>query len=463
MRLSSLYAISAILILSLATFSSGCSGGQEAKTDQKGENSQDTNLLGATPDPKVGEKRAQREADFKKEMHDPGKSPILDPSASEKAPAEFGFGVKTEAQIAQELPRENKIGVLAPLVGDVKVFGQDTSDGAEMASDEINSHGGIRGKQYDLLVYDTKSSIAGARAGVENLARQGVAGIVGAPTGEVSFSASKLINDDQLILLSAGSRRRLGDTGPYYFRNTLNDKHGIKRLMEYVINERKLKKFALFTSLINDYSIKLSAAFKAEIENNKGELTHELYIISSAMSNVDQDETSIPAQLKKLKGNLPDAIIYTGDGMEGAQVLKEMRKMGLKIPMVGGEDLMVPEFTSMGAAANGTLVYGGFNEDSENPRVKTFVTDFKKRFNHSPSRVAALSYDAYYMLAQAIGNAKSMRPSHLRNALAEIKDFKGVTGNITMDKEREAIKEPFIFEMKNKDNQYRFVAMKEPL
>ncbi len=463
MHLRPMYVLSLVLILTVAVFSAGCSGGKDSKTAKKEDFAEEKEMFGAMPDAAVGEKRAKRETDFKEDLSDPSKTPVLDPSATEKAPAEFGFGVRTDAQIEKEHPRANKIAVLAPLVGDVEVFGKDTSDGAELASDEINDKGGIRGQKYDLLVFDTKASIEGARVGVTNFTRENVAAIVGAPTGEVSFSASKLINDNQLIMLSAGSRRRLGDTGPYYFRNTLNDQYAIKQLTQYIIAEKKLKKFALFTSLVNDYSIKLSAAFKSEIELNKAQLTHELYIMSPEMTHVGQEETSIAAQLSKLKNNPPDALIYTGDGSEGAQVVKEMRKMGLKIPMVGAEDLMVPEFIALGAAANGTLVYGGFNEDSENPRVKAFVANFRKKYNRVPSRIAALSYDAYYMIARAIENAKSMRPSHLRNALAELKNFEGVTGKTTMDKNREALKEPFIFEMKSKGNQYRFVSLKEPL
>lgn len=462
MRLGPLFLSSLILVLTLTVFSAGCSGGQENKTTKKSD-IDEKNILGEMPDEAVMDKRAKREAAFKEDVNDPTKTPLYDPSTAEKAPAEYGFGARTEAQIEKERPRANKMAVLAPLVGDVEVFGKDTVDGVEMASDEINDHGGIRGQKYDLLVFDTKGTMDGARAGVNSFLHENVAAIIGAPTGEVSFSASKAINDNQLILISAGSRRRLGDTGPYYFRNTLNDNHAIKRLMEYIVAEKKMKKFALFTSLVNDYSVKLSAAFKLEIEANKAELTHELYLLSPEMSHVGQEESSIPAQLKKLKNNLPDAIIYTGDGVEGAQVIKEMRNMGLKIPMVGAEDLIVPEFTALGAAAAGTIVYGGFSEDSDNPRIKTFVANFKKKYNRAPSRVSALSYDAYYMLARAMEKAKSLRPSHIRNALAEVKDFEGVTGKTTMDKNREAIKEPFLFEVKSKGNQYRFVAVKEPL
>ena len=323
LRLSPFFLASLVLVLTLAAFSAGCSGGQGDKTAKKSDTGEKSDVVerkdvyAEMPDASVMDKRAKRESEFTEDVKDTSKSPILDPSATEKAPAEYGFGVRTEAQIEKERPRANKIAVLAPLTGDVAVFGNDTADGAELAADEIEARGGIRGQKYDLLVFDTKGNMDGARAGVMNFARENVAAIVGAPTGEVSFSASKAINDNQLILISAGSRRRLGDTGPYYFRNTLNDNHAIKRLTEYLVAEKKMKKFALFTSLVNDYSIKLSAAFKSEIELNKAQLTHELYIMSAEMTHVGQEESSIPAQLQKLKNNVPDAIIYTGDGAEG--------------------------------------------------------------------------------------------------------------------------------------------------
>lgn len=451
------FVFSMIFVMSLAA----CSGG--GNKEKKSEIQQADEMLGDMPDMSVAEKRAKREAQFQEEAKDPSRSPIQDPNAMEKAPAEFGFGKKTEKQIESERPRTNRIGILVPLEGDLQVFGKDTMDGAEMASDELNEHGGIKKQQFDIIVYDTKSSMDGARAGAKQFLQEQVSGIVGAPTGEVSFSATKFINDNQLALVSAGSRRRLGDTGPYNFRVTLNDSYAIKRLMDYAVTERKYKKFAIFTSLVNDFSIQLSAAFKQEIEKNKGTLTDELYLYNVEMANIPKEEESIPAQLKKLKKNVPDALIYTGDGKEGATIVKEMRKMGLKIPIIGGEDIMFPEYLAVGDLAGGTLAYGGFNVDSEHPRVKAFVEKFKKKYQRAPSRVAALSYDAYYILAKGLENAKDLRPYNIRMGLMGVKDHAGVTGMTSIGENREAIKEPFLFEMKKKGDKYAFVSIKEPL
>lgn len=374
---------------------------------------------------------------------------------------EAGFGEKTEAEIQRERPRKARIGVLGAMSGDLERFGMEATNGAELASDELNSKGGIGGKEFELLVFDTKGEVAGARQGVEVLLRHKAIAIVGAATGEVSFSATKILNDGQLIMVSAGSRRRLGDTGPYNFRNTLSDADGIRSLVDYISKNRKWKNVALFSSVLNDYSIKLNAIFKSKLIERDFIITHELYLWSDTMSHIGEDEQTIAGQIKRLRNNPPDVLVFTGDGKEAVKVVSEMWDRGVKVPLVGSEDLDVPEFAALGEKAAGALIYGGFNIGSKNAKAAAFVGAYQKRFGVPPTRLAALSYDTYYMLAKSIEKARSMRPSHVRQALLSIKDFQGVTGLTSIGPTGEAMKSAFIFEWKKQGGQYRFVNVKE--
>ena len=379
---------------------------------------------------------------------------------NDRAAPEAGYGEKTEKEIMAEKPRMNRIGLLGALSGELKKFGEVASNGAELASDEINAKGGIRGKEFDLLIYDTTGAVIGARKGVEALLKHKAAAVVGAATGEVSFSATKLLNENQLILISAGSRRRLGDSGPYNFRCALTEKDAIGSMIDYVKKKRGWKRYALFSSVVNDYSIQLNGIFKAELINRGLTVTHELYLWSNAMTNIMDDERSIAGQLKQLKKNTPEALIFTGNGIEGAELLKEMEKIGIDIPLIGAEDLASKEFLSVGKMALGTLVYGGFDPKSTKPKVKAFVKNYTKKFGKAPDQLAALAYDSYYMLAHAIENAKSMRPSHIRKALMAIKDFDGVTGKTSIGPTGEAIKEAFVFELQKTGGGYDFVNVR---
>lgn len=415
----------------------------------------------AAPAAGVAEKRSEREKEFHEVMKDPLKTPIQEPQSEEKAAPTVGFGHKTDVEIQREKPRAARIGVLAPLTGELQFFGTEAVNGAELASEELDAAGGIKGQMYELMVYDTKGGVQETQSGVEALIDQKTLAIVGAGTGEVSFSATKLVNDNQLILVSAGSRRRLGDSGPYNFRITLDDDMAIKQLVDHLAVNKKWKNFALFSSLVNDYSVRLNATFKSEILNRKLNVSHELFLWSKGTSNISEEETSIAAQLSKLKKNPPDAIVFTGEGEEARSLVEEMRKQGITTPMVGGEDIMVPEFVSLGQKAEGTVVYGGFNPDSPNPKVRKFVESYKKRYGKDPTRLSALAYDAFNIIVESVKAAPSLRPSHVREAMNVIKGFEGVTGRITFTQSREAVKEPFIFEMVKKDGKYKFVCVKD--
>ena len=413
---------------------------------------QDENMTSPSPLPKV-ESRDELES-MQKLAH---KS-----TPSDMAPAEYGYGEKTEAEIQMEKPKAPKIAVLGPLTGELEFFGNEASNGAELASDEFDARGGINGQEFDLLVFDTKGQIAGAKLGIQTFIEHKVLAVVGAATGEVSFSASKALNDNQLIMISAGSRRRLGDTGPYNFRITLDDPQAVKSLMGYIVKEKKWENFAILSSVVNDYSIKLTASFKNALFEHNLNVTHELFLWPVAMTHQSSEDTSIPVQITKLKKNTPDALIYTGEGKEAREIVKEMRKQGVNIPLIGSEDLMIPEFTSLGSDAYGTIVYGGFDVNAETPKVRKFVESYTKKFGQPPSRLAALSYDAYRLLAQAIKMSPSLRPNHVRKALTSIKNFDGVTGKTTITSSGEAVKEPFIFEFMEKDGNSVFQGLKDP-
>ncbi len=424
----------------------------EMETKQT-EQSQDDQTAPPSPPPKAGSKAELESLQELAHRSTP----------SDRTPAEYGYGMKTEKEIQMEQPRAPKIAVLGPLTGELEFFGNEASNGAELASDEFDAKGGINGQEFELLVFDTKGQISGARQGIQAFIDNNVLAVVGAATGEVSFSASKQLNDNQLIMISAGSRRRLGDTGPYNFRITLNDPHAVESLIGYIAKEKKWKDFAILSSVVNDYSIKLTASFKNALYNHNLNVTHELFLWPVAMTHQSTDDTSIAVQITKLKKNTPDALIYTGEGKEASEIVREMRKQGVNIPLVGSEDLMIPEFTSLGSDAYGTIVYGGFDVNSENPNIRKFVEAYTRKFGQPPSRLAALSYDAYGLLAQAIKMSPSLRPNHVRAALASIKNFHGVTGKTSISSSGEALKEPFVFEFMEKDGNSVFQGIKEPL
>ncbi len=408
------------------------------------------------------DKRVEREREFQAKIKDPLLTPVENPESGERVSAEVGYGDKSDVEIMRENPRPPRIAALGPLTGELNYYGKEALNGAELASEELDAAGGVNGVEYELLVVDSKGSIAGTRQAIEALLEYSVLAIIGAGTGEVSFSANKSINENQIIKISAGSRRRLGDTGPYNYRNSLDDTRAVASLVSFIKKERPWRRFAIFSSVVDDYSVQQSAYFKVALLNAGMTISHELFLWGAAMTNVSAEETSIDAQVSEMVKNPPDAVVFTGNPVEGADLLNAMRAKGINAPLIGSEDLIDQAITSLGAKGAGTLVYGGFNADSSEPLVRRFVDAYAKKYGQPPSRLAALAYDSFNMVVEATRQAPSLRPSHVRLALDGIKNYRGVTGPTTINDVGESLKEPFIFELKSEGDKAAFVAIKEP-
>ena len=379
----------------------------------------------------------------------------------EKVSSEVDFEKKTDAHISAEPLRKMKIGVLGAETGELSEYGLKTLKAVQLAVEEINEAGGINGQPLELVHYDTGSTMNGTLSAVDNLIdKEEVAAIIGSATNEVTFSSTKKLNDRQTILISAGSRRRLGDSGPYLFRTTLSDDIAVDELVDYCINKLGIKKFALLSSMSNDYSITITALFKRFILNKGGEIAEDAFLWADTTSNISKEDSSIEFQIGKIKSKSPDAVVYTGDPVEGVKIAKEMRRQGIKVPMIGGEDLYIDNFLKDGKdAVLGTIVYSGFYGNSNSPQTIKFVDSYKKKTGETPDRIAALGYEALMMVAEALQKTKSMRPTHIRDSLSGIRDFKGVTGAVSFTDKREAKKHAYILKVEKEGEKIRFNLM----
>ncbi|MBI3599810.1 MAG: ABC transporter substrate-binding protein, partial [Nitrospinae bacterium] len=214
----------------------------------------------------------------------------------------------------------------------------------------------------------------------------------------------------------------------------------------------------LISSMSNDYSITLAGLFKRAIINKGGNVAEDVFLWSENTANISKEDSSIEFQVGKIKSKSPDAVVYTGDPLEGIKIVKEMRRQGIKAPLIGGEELITENFIKDGKdAIIGTIIYSGFYADSQLPHIKGFVDSYKKKHGTYPDRIAALGYDALKMTAEAIRKAPSMRPTHIRDSLAGIKDFHGATGMTTFTANREVKKHAYILKAEKEGGKIKFV------
>jgi branched-chain amino acid transport system substrate-binding protein len=351
------------------------------------------------------------------------------------AAGSFGCGKKEEAP--KGAGDTIKIGFLGALTGDVAMFGKPTLVGMKMAADEINAAGGINGKKIEIVEADNRGDKQeGASVTQKLITRDNVVAIVGDPTTGITKVAAPIAQKAGVVLLSAGATGPgVVENGDFIYRDTLLDSVAIPACIDFFAKDMGYKKVAVITSDNNDYSVGLSQTFRDAAKSKGIEIVSE--------EKVKDGDKDFSAQVTNIKAKKPDVIFFSGYYTEGALIMKEARKQGLKANMFGGDGLFSPKLIELGGpAVEGTMSALGFSPEQASPVTAKFVEAFKAKFNSEPGLFDAQGYDAIMLLADAMKRANSADPKVFKDALAKTKNFEGVSGTISMQANREPIKSP---------------------
>jgi branched-chain amino acid transport system substrate-binding protein len=345
---------------------------------------------------------------------------------------------KAEVPAAKPAADTIKIGFLGALTGDVAMFGKPTLEGMKMAADDINAAGGILGKKIEIVEADNRGDKQeGASVTQKLISRDNVIAIVGDPTTGITKVAAPIAQKAGVLLISAGATGPgVVENGDFIFRNTLLDSVAIPACIDFFANDLKYKKVAIITSDNNDYSVGFSQTFR-DAAKGKG-------ITIVADEKVKDGDKDFSGQVTNIKAKKPDVIFFSGYYTEGALIMKEARKQGVKANMFGGDGLFSPEFIKLGGSAvEGSMSALGFAPEQASPETAKFIEAFSKKFaGQVPGLFDAQGYDGVMMIADAIKRANSADPKVFKDAMASTKNFQGVSGTITIRPGREPIKTP---------------------
>lgn len=343
-----------------------------------------------------------------------------------------------------------KIGFLGGKTGNHAHYGIETIKGMEMAVEKINNEGGVLGKKLEIVEGDHGSNISQAVSVTQKLITQGVSAIVGDPTTGITKSVAPICQENEIILMSAGAvGTGVLEIGNYIFRDCLPDVVAAPGQVKYLTEELGWNKVALVTTTGLDYSESLTDIFRPALKEYGLEIVAEETIM--------EGDTNFSAVVTSLSSKDFDGVIFTGYYTEGALFLKEMRKQGMQQVIAGGDGLLGKELYELGGeAAEGSMVYTGFAVDMDraSDKTKAFIEEYKANNNDNiPDMFAAQGYDAVMWLADAIEEANSSDPTEIREALVKTQNWEGVTGVITLDENREPIKNP-VYILEVKDSQF---------
>lgn len=325
-----------------------------------------------------------------------------------------------------------KLGTIQPISGQVSAYGTQTRDAINMAVEEINAKGGVLGKQIEMIVEDDEASPEKTKNAFKKLVAQDkVIGIIGALTSKCSLAIAPEAQAKKIIMITPSSTNdTVTDAGNYIFRSCYNDSFQGRVVAQFAFDTLKGKTAAILYDVANDYSKGLKTNFEQKFTALGGTI-----VAAESYSTNDKD---FAAQLTKIKGKKPDVLFIPDYYSTVALIAKQVRSQGLTIPMLGadGWDEIV---NNAGDEVIDCYYSNHYSPDSNDPEVKTFVTKYTAKYKVTPNALAALGYDATYILVDAIAKAGSTDSEKIRVAMMET-NKKFVTGKITFDDKRNPVK-----------------------
>lgn len=363
------------------------------------------------------------------------------------------------------------IGEYGSLSGAQATFGTSTANGIQLAMDEVNKTGGIHGHPVKLAEgapLDDQSQADTTTTVVQKLvAEDNPTAVLGEVASTLSLTAAPICQRAGIPMISPSSTNpKVTQMGNDIFRVCFIDQFQGRAAALFAYNNMKARKAAVLTDIKSDYSTGLTGFFTSNFQKLGGTVFPD---VTYSAGNLD-----FHAQLQQIKSENPDVLYVPGYYNDIGPIAKQARQIGLTVPLLGGDGWDSPKLVQ-GAGGPGGALEGSFFTDhysvnSPDPQVKSFVNAYEAAFGgQAPDSLAALGYDAAGVLFAAIkslpapadGNfASPAYRAKLRDAIAATKNYPGVTGNITIGPDRNAVKPVVV--LKIVGNQFQLAATINP-
>ncbi len=340
-----------------------------------------------------------------------------------------------------------KIGFNIPMTGDIPKVGEESKFAAEMLKEDINGAGGldIGGEKYTLefLYEDNESKAESAvAAALKLIERDNVLAIVGPNSSKQAVPAGQVCNDNRTPMISPWSTNPDTTKGrPWVFRAAFLDPFQGPVAADFAMKQFHAKTAAVLYALANDYSKGLAEIFRSDFEKKNGAGS---VVAFESYGDKDQD---FSAQLTKIIASKPDFIFLPDNYNEVALIVKQAHDLGWKGPFMGADAWGNSELMTLcGDDCKGHYFSTHYAAAGATGATKEFIDRYQKKYGYQPADVAALTWDATRIVLKGLqdmgkisGKLKEDR-KNLRDAIANIAEFDGITGKMKFDAEGDPIK-----------------------
>jgi branched-chain amino acid transport system substrate-binding protein len=349
-----------------------------------------------------------------------------------------------------------KLGLITPLTGDVKTFGESSKNAFLMAIEDYSKTG--KYQISPVIADDRNDATEGTNAALKLITQDKVAGIIGPLTSKIAIPVSEIADKNKVPMISnAATSTKVtvynGKRKPYVFRSCFTDPFQGSVVANFALNDLKARTAAVLYDVGNDYSKGLAEFFKTTFEKGKGTIL--------AYESYQKDDVDFSALVTKIGVKKPDVIFIPDYYNKAALIARQVREKGLKSAMVGGDGWDSPDLIKIGGSAIiGNYFTNHYSPERKDTVAEAFIAKYKQKHGAVPDALAALAYDATMIYLQSLDKAKKATPEEVMKVLTDLKNFKGVTGNISFDRNGDPIKSAVILRVE-KDG-FKYVTTVNP-
>ena len=328
-----------------------------------------------------------------------------------------------------------KVGLIVELTGDMPGVGASSKNAAQLAVNEQNSAGGISigGKPYqiELVVEDNASKAEQSVAAVNKLITQdNVLAIVGPNASLGAIPAAEIAEYNKTLLITPWSTNpkttldtTTGKPKDYVFRACYTDPFEGRVLARFVLEKLKAKKVAVLYDVASEAPKSQADLFRLTFEELGGKTV--------AFETYTTGDRDFSAQLTKIKSANPDVIFLPAYYNDVGLIAQQAHRAGIKQPLVGSDAWSSPELIKLSnGTVEGDYFANHYASDIATPTAKKFIDAYTKQYGNIPDDVAALTYDSMGLLFEAIKKSPTLDRKVVRDSLATLANYPGVTGNI---------------------------------
>ncbi len=346
-------------------------------------------------------------------------------------------------------PNEIRIGEYGSLTGAQATFGVSTENGIQLAVDEANAAGGVNGKTIKVIALDDQGKPEEAAVVVTKLVTQEKAQVIlGEVASSLSLAAAPICQEHKVPMITPSSTNpKVTQVGDYVFRVCFIDPFQGQVMADFAMGHLKAKTAAILRDQKSDYSMGLADFFIKRFQEKGGTILVDQSFVAG--------DVDFKSQLTNIREKKPDVIFVPGYYGEVGLIAKQARELGIKVPLLGGDGWDSSKLYEIGGAAlDGCYFSTHYSSESTDPKVQDFVKKYQAKYGQVPDALATLGYDATGVLLAALKGAKSLEGADIRDAIAATKNYMGITGSISLDADRNAVKPAVVLKISGGKSSY---------